>query len=209
MSNIWFTSDQHFDHKNIITYCNRPHSDLWEMTEDIIERFNLDVKDSDTTYHLGDFCFNPNNIKPILSRLRGRHILIAGNHDRCFAKKAAVQRYVEYGFVEVHRRGLFLDAHELFLSHYPVSFYHEQYNPRYQQSIRAYPEYKTLHGHVHDLWRYKRNLVNVGVDQQYYAPVSLEDALQQLKLAEDFEPEQMVVNVRGNIQPILPEHGEF
>lgn len=197
MSNIWFTSDQHFDHKNIIEYCNRPHSDLWEMTEDIIGRFNLDVKDADTTYHLGDFCFNPNNVKPILERLKGKHILIAGNHDRCFAKNGAVTRYLDAGFSEVHRRGLFLDEHELLLSHYPVVVCSIPDQRHILQPSRAYVEYACVHGHVHDQWKYKRGLVNVGVDQQLYAPVHVDDVLHQLKMAQGFDDQELVADVRN------------
>lgn len=197
MSSIWFTSDQHFDHKNIITYCGRPHADVTEMTEDIIGRFNLDVKDDDTTYHLGDFCFNPKNVEPILARLKGRHVLVAGNHDRCFAKPGAVKLYIDAGFSEVHRRGFFLDEHELLLSHYPVQICQIDSQRRILQPSRESRGYACLHGHVHNQWRYKRGLVNVGVDQQCYSPVHIDDVLHQLKMAEYFDDQEFVAHAIG------------
>ena len=58
MSNeVWFTSDTHAWHGNIIKYCNRPWADSEEMTEGIAERINALVPAHATLYHLGDFSF--------------------------------------------------------------------------------------------------------------------------------------------------------
>lgn len=52
---IWFTSDQHFNHGNIIKYTNRPFDDVEQMDAEQIHRWNEKVKLNDTVYHLGDF----------------------------------------------------------------------------------------------------------------------------------------------------------
>ena len=52
---IFFTSDTHFNHSNVIQYCNRPFSSLDEMNAKLIENWNERVNENDIVYHLGDF----------------------------------------------------------------------------------------------------------------------------------------------------------
>jgi len=78
--NIFFTSDTHFGHKNILKYCNRPFVNVEEMDEVMIERWNGRIGKNDSVYHLGDFSFS-SNPKTYFERLNGKKILIIGNHD--------------------------------------------------------------------------------------------------------------------------------
>ena len=50
MPDIWFTTDFHFGHSNIIRYCNRPFRDVAEMDQTILERLKASVKPNDTLY---------------------------------------------------------------------------------------------------------------------------------------------------------------
>ena len=54
----FFTGDQHFDHANIIRFCNRPFTSVEEMNETIIENWNSIVSNKDDVYCLGDFAFS-------------------------------------------------------------------------------------------------------------------------------------------------------
>jgi len=76
---IYFTSDTHFDHENIIKYCNRPFKDVNHMNESMIENWNNTVNDTDTVMHLGDFSFKSDKF---INRLNGNITLIKGNHDK-------------------------------------------------------------------------------------------------------------------------------
>jgi len=81
----FFTSDEHFGHKNIIKYCNRPFSSVEEMDETLIDNFNSKISDDDVTVHLGDFCLykSVNRVETnYIDRLNGEHIFIMGSHDK-------------------------------------------------------------------------------------------------------------------------------
>lgn len=79
--NIWFISDTHFGHRNIIGYCRQQFSSLQEMEETIIERWNQAVKPHDLVYHLGDFAWTTKDAIRVRPMLNGTIRLVAGNHD--------------------------------------------------------------------------------------------------------------------------------
>jgi calcineurin-like phosphoesterase family protein len=92
---IFFTSDSHFGHANIIKYCNRPFSSVAEMDREMIEQWNKVVTMYDTVYHLGDFCFSAH--APYFNQLNGNKFLILGNHDTLNnARTAAWKNIYDY-----------------------------------------------------------------------------------------------------------------
>ncbi len=56
--NIFFTSDTHFGHKDIIDYYKRPYASVEEMDAALEKNWNETVKPNDKVYHLGDFAFH-------------------------------------------------------------------------------------------------------------------------------------------------------
>lgn len=93
MSNIWFTSDTHFGHKNIVKGISdwadkstcRDFTTIEDHDAYIIDIINKMVKPTDTLYHLGDFGLGF-KWKERLSEVRRLikcetiHLLV-GNHD--------------------------------------------------------------------------------------------------------------------------------
>jgi calcineurin-like phosphoesterase family protein len=89
--NIFFTSDFHLGHFNIIRYTNRPFKTLEEMDSTIIKNFNERVSEEDLVFFLGDFCMkrsseaseSPKNaFEYYRNQLKCRNIIfIKGNHD--------------------------------------------------------------------------------------------------------------------------------
>ena len=53
---LFFTSDTHFNHTNILQYCNRPFKTVDQMNETIIPNWNKMVGPYDVIFHIGDFC---------------------------------------------------------------------------------------------------------------------------------------------------------
>ena len=66
----FFTADEHFGHKNIIKYCNRPFKTVEEMDAVIIENHNKTVTNQDTVVHAGDFTLNC-NIDMVNKKIKG------------------------------------------------------------------------------------------------------------------------------------------
>lgn len=107
-SNIWFIADTHFGHRNIIKYEKekRPFSSIEEHDEHLIQEWNKVVHKRDTVWHLGDFCFGPENIGKVAPRLKGIKKLILGNHDCYDIAQYAVNFDQVYG--AFHYKGFVL-----------------------------------------------------------------------------------------------------
>lgn len=95
--NIFFISDPHFGHANIIRYCDRPFKDVQEMNETLIKNWNDTVNPDDIIFILGDIAFGgAATFEEIVPKLNGRKYLVLGNHDY----KNVRERYKEW-FVDV------------------------------------------------------------------------------------------------------------
>jgi len=87
MPKTWVYSDPHFYHDNICKFTRndgsplRPWDDAREMTEDMIEMYNELVNDEDRVYILGDVAFSPVKMRDSVGRLKGRKVLVPGNHE--------------------------------------------------------------------------------------------------------------------------------
>lgn len=181
--NIWFTSDLHFGHNNIIKFCNRPWKSIEEMDKTLIENWNSVVGENDLVFDLGDFAFASNDRwSEILSRLNGRHCLILGNHD--------IQRYpgdkVMGLFERVEQQMVLkIDNRYVYLNHYPFLCYGGSWRGP-ENAVYA------LHGHTHllkiensgkDFERMSNTFpyqYDVGVDFNNYKPILWEKVCEKI-----------------------------
>lgn len=91
--NTWVISDPHFDHANILTFTDaggkplRPFKSVEDMNETMIENWNGVVQTDDRVYLLGDVAFHPRSFERIIPRLKGRIVLVPGNHEPPKMKK--------------------------------------------------------------------------------------------------------------------------
>lgn len=189
---IWFTSDTHFHHENIIHFCNRPFGSVEEMNTALIENWNKKVKPNDIVFHLGDFCWGgASKWCDILSRLNGKIVLAKGNHDeknladsvKMLFEKISYQYYIR------------IDGQPIYINHYPFLCYGGQNRGIWQ-----------VYGHVHTLsssnpaqrGKDAQRVVmafptqyDVGVDGNDYAPISFAELREkiraQIEMAKDSE----------------------
>lgn len=183
----YFTSDTHFGHLKVIDYCRRPFTSVEHMDDELIRRWNSVVRPNDTIYHMGDFSFHkPDKIKQIISQLNGHKILVMGNHDH----KHTVTKWKRLGFHEVWKNGFY----EIKKTGFP-EFFNLSHFPYLRHitvsDARDFSKYQLpncggwlLHGHVHNGWRVKDRMINVGVDQWDWRPVALSNILEIVAMAE-------------------------
>ena len=185
--NVYFTSDLHFGHKNIIRFDNRPFKSVEEMDETLICNWNKKVNNDDLVYILGDISwYNDEKTCEIFSRLNGRKILIKGNHDRVHGNiKNYFEEITDY-------KEITLDGKHITLCHYPIVFFNRHHYGAFM-----------FYGHVHNSheWQmtenYKYelqqldiscNMFNVGTMVHNYEPVSFKEIVK-----------NMIENKRGDI----------
>lgn len=167
---IYFTSDTHLGHANIINLCDRPFKNVEEMDNKIINNINETVKEDDTLYILGDFTmYRREDAIKYRERIVCKNCyLIYGNHDKSFD----LHRYVWKDAKHYHT--LSYNKQKFVLFHYPI----ESWDGMYKGSIH-------LHGHIHS----RNNAYNiknkhfsffqydVGVDANDFKPVSAKNIL--------------------------------
>jgi len=80
---FWFTADEHYGHKNILKYTNRPFSSLEEMEDVLISRHQEVVKKGDIIIHAGDFMWTNKRYvaERFLEKLNGTNFVLKGSHD--------------------------------------------------------------------------------------------------------------------------------
>ena len=115
-SRVFFTSDTHFNHDNILRFCARPYETAAEMNEDLIRRWNSKVGKNDIIFHLGDFAWGgATKWIPILERLNGVKILCLGNHD-----ESNITPTSEVYFKDIkYQYKIMVGKYQVYLNHYP------------------------------------------------------------------------------------------
>lgn len=166
----FFTSDTHFNHANIIKFCNRPFKDVEQMNDVMIANWNSVIGKDDTVFHLGDFCLGgAAEWTKILDRLNGKIYLIMGNHDLKNIRQGFISRFEHVAMqmrIEIGKK-------RTYLCHYPFLCFEGSYKDDVWQ----------LFGHVHtrrsnsgiDAGRLQYlypTQYDVGVDNNNFTPVS-------------------------------------
>jgi len=165
---IFFTSDHHFGHKNIIKYSKRPFEDVDHMTEELIRMWNEKVPPKANVFHLGDlFLCDRYKAMKILNRLNGKIHHIIGNHDKWHRNAELKERCIwnkHYYELSVHDEdALRGNKQKIVLMHYAMRVWNKSHHGNWQ-----------LYGHSHGSLPDDPNAkaFDVGVDCHNYAPIS-------------------------------------
>jgi calcineurin-like phosphoesterase family protein len=170
---IYFTSDLHFGHENIIKFCKRPYANAEEMNAALIKNINDTVGADDELYILGDFAFLPTQkIKPILDQFVCKNLhYVHGNHDKAMFASDVVKYFKSFGSYN----RVTWDKGMAVLFHYPILDWESAHRGAWM-----------LHGHCHNTMQYpdmlkNKKILDVGVDVWNYKPVSIEQVREYMK----------------------------
>lgn len=175
MGKIYFTSDTHFSHTNILKYENRPYKDVQDMNSQMIKNWNETVTNNDQVYILGDFCFgSKEDTMKIANQLNGQKFLIMGNHDQKVKTMSKEEKscfgWVKDYYVLKHNNMKFV------LFHFPI----QVWDCKHHGSVHLY-------GHIHsNLGNHSmeydiKNSYNVGVDVNNFRPIELNEIIKKIR----------------------------
>lgn len=176
---LFFTSDTHFNHFNIVKYCHRPFESREDMNNALIENWNNVVPKDGIVVHCGDFTLmhykenNPSDNEKclkeylkIMKKLNGQILLIRGNHDVIQTTLTSHDNLIAV----VDKANIIVDDVKIYADHYPSLAYAANYQ---------------VFGHIHTLsdgtcygldedvnHRLRKTQYDVGVDQNGYKPIS-------------------------------------
>ena len=169
---IYYISDLHFGHRNVIGMDGRPFETVEQMDETLIRLWNERVTDEDDVYIIGDFAYrNGNTASWYLRQLKGRKRLVIGNHDRLMIQDAKAMEY----FISVEKMIRVVDNDRVVsLCHFPVAEWNGKRHGGYH-----------VHGHLHNrrdevyefMSRFEKAL-NAGYMLNGYHPVTLDELIE-------------------------------
>lgn len=157
---VFFTSDLHFHHENMIKICKRPYEDVEEMNQGLVDLYNEVVPKDGICFILGDVSWKrPNWTQHLVDQMNGKKYLITGNHDKNGTEAMFSGYWDMLQLLIMNEKGVYDDVH---LCHFPL----EEWNGYFRGAYH-------LHGHLHspeskictaDL------RLDVGVDGHNYKP---------------------------------------
>jgi calcineurin-like phosphoesterase family protein len=132
------------------------------MNQRLIDNWNSRVKQGDLVYHLGDFAWRDS--RKIRHQLKGKIILILGNHD----KDAMRNRDL---FTEIHKiKEIKIPDNSITLCHFAMRTWNRSHFGSYH-----------LHGHHHGNLKSIGKTHDVGVDNNFGFPISLDVIVELMK----------------------------
>ena len=154
---VRFISDLHHGHKNILNFAGqfRGGHDVVSHSEWLVDQWNSVVKPKDTTWVLGDICFDKAFGK-YLAQLEGSVRLVLGNHDKNWEQWVRSFKNV----YSVHGAAMYKD---FWVTHIPI-------HPCEMRNRKG-----NIHGHVHNTILADARYFPVCVEQCYGVPIEFDE----------------------------------
>lgn len=168
---LFFTSDTHFHHTNILEFCKRPWSNIKTHDLALIQNWNKVVPEDGIVIHAGDLCMTASTdyIRELVKQLNGTIHLVMGNHDyRNRMDRNIIRNIFENRVYDILEFSV-QDYYNFIICHYPLLYWHRGFHH--------------LHGHIHSGLNSTASEVvpehfmryDIGVDNNNYTPISLEE----------------------------------
>lgn len=190
--NLYFTSDLHFGHRNILRFCARPFRDEKDMARGLISNWNATVRPNDVVFSLGDFSWwtGRHEVKRLVEQLQGEKYFIPGNHckEGMYELVNDPQFHECSDIVHLYVRGeegdpRFRDkkCYEIILCHYPLA--------TASHIKSSYHFFGHIHSAVSEpLTEFGEPLklpigrvMDVGADRHHYKPVEFFEVLKEIE----------------------------
>lgn len=189
---IYFTSDWHVGHENVLKFDQRPFKNLEEMHEELIKRFNHFVPKHGLIYFAGDMGWNHNGLlKSVIDRLNGTKVLVRGNHDGNFNAMYSAgfdvvidkaQLVIQNSIVTITHcplQGIFREDVSGMSGALPNENWHKETKHKNKYSINDFGQFH-LHGHIHARKGNGKKVIDgrqmdIGVAAWDYRPVRFEE----------------------------------
>lgn len=167
---LYLISDQHFGHKNIIKYCDRPFPDVIENARFMYDAYQDTISDNDIVVFLGDIALFTSKtrepFKQMFRSFKGNKFLIKGNHDTL-----TTSFYLDCGFKSVSQYFIIKDT---MLCHYPLN---DDSQPVLKKLLHQHCT-TLYHGHTHQRIVESADgikRINCCVELTNYAPLKVDN----------------------------------
>jgi calcineurin-like phosphoesterase family protein len=183
--NVFFTSDFHLFHHNVLKFDKRPFTDIHEMHKVLETNWNEVVGQDDIVIYLGDLSFarkdDTDFVEGMLWGLNGKIHFVMGNHDdyRVIPKNTRFESVQDYLEVRIAHMLDGKRVETLFCCmHYPIYSWNKAHHGSYM-----------IHGHCHGNLHHgedanfyvNRRVIDVGCMLTDYKPISYLEVMDKLK----------------------------
>lgn len=170
---VFFTSDFHLFHQNVLKFDNRPFNDVHEMHTAIETRWNEVVGPNDIVIYLGDLSFARKEdkvyVEGMMHGLNGEIHFVMGNHDKWEDIKKFTIFKSQQDYLEV-RISEMVDGKKIermfACMHYPIYSWNKKHHGHYM-----------VHGHCHlnlneGEFHKENRIIDVGCMGYNYTPIT-------------------------------------